>query len=363
MRTLLPLCVTLVMGLSACRHNPVATAERDPAKREQLFAAVKALAGDWTAPMPDGSTAHAHIEPSAGGSVIVETMFPGLPHQMTDAYHLDGNSLVLTHYCGGGNQPRMRATQLQGNTLHFSFDSVTDLAAPDALYMGEMTLELVSATRMVQRWKALKSGEVDHEMVFNYTRAEVAASPDSASAHSDAAHSDAVTAQPMSEAEMMARTMELASPAAVHAKLMANAGDWEQEYRMRWDPNTQWQETKGTSTARTLLDGRYLMEEIQFELMGMPMKGVHLMGYDKRTGEYITLWMDTMSTWWISQRGKEGPDGAIELRGTMIDVAGERPFRSVIRHLPDGSVTTEMFDTIPPHGEIQVMSIRARKRG
>jgi hypothetical protein len=182
-------------------------------------------------------------------------------------------------------------------------------------------------------------------MVFDYTR-----------------EGQTAAAQPMSEEEVMAKTMALATPSEPHRRLQAAAGEWEQQYRMRWDPAGDWQETKGTSTARTLLDGRYLMEELQFEVMGMPMKGVHILGYDNRTQEYTTLWMDTMSTWWVSQRGKETADGTLELRGKMVDVAGERPFRSVIRHLPDGSVTTEMYDTIPLHGEVQVMSIVAKKR-
>jgi len=340
----------LLLGLGSCQSTAVPGSaplpERNSSLRAQLFDSVKSLQGRWVAPMPDGSTALSEIELSGNGSAVVETMFPGTPHQMTNAYHLDGNTLVLTHYCGGGNQPRMRARAVENNTLHFAFDSVTDLAAPDAMYMGEMTLELVSPTRMVQRWKALRSGKLDHEMVFEYTREGFAG-----------------TGQPLSEEEMMARTMALATPSEPHRRLQAAAGEWEQQYRMRWDPSADWQETKGTSTARTLLDGRYLMEEIQFELMGMPMKGVHILGYDNRTQEYITLWMDSMSTWWISQRGKEAADGTLELRGTMVDVAGERPFRSVIRHLPDGSVTTEMYDTIAPHGEIQVMSIVAKKRG
>ena len=40
---------------------------------------------------------------------MVETVFPGSPHEMVTVYHADGPDLVLTHYCMEGNQPRMRA--------------------------------------------------------------------------------------------------------------------------------------------------------------------------------------------------------------------------------------------------------------
>ena len=43
--------------------------------------------------------------------------FPGTGHAMTTVYHLDGRDLVLTHYCMGGNQPRMRAKTTEGATV------------------------------------------------------------------------------------------------------------------------------------------------------------------------------------------------------------------------------------------------------
>jgi hypothetical protein len=168
-------------------------------------------------------------------------------------------------------------------------------------------------------------------------------------------------AQP-DEAAMMAKMMEYATPGKPHAMFAAAAGEWEQSYRMRWNPKEDWQETKGTGVAKTLLGGRYLMEEVNLEVMGMPMQGVSMLGYDNMKGEYISLWMDSFSTWWISARGKASADGTIELKGTMVDVAGERPYRQVIKHLPDGTVTTDMYDNIPGMGEVLVMQITAKKK-
>ena len=47
----------------------------------------------------------------------------------------------------------------------------------------------------------------------------------------------------------------------------------------------------------------------------------------------------------------------------MVDVAGERPFRMTIQHRDDGTVYSEMFDTIPPAGEVKVMEITSKKKG
>jgi hypothetical protein len=121
-------------------------------------------------------------------------------------------------------------------------------------------------------------------------------------------------------------------------------------------------ETTGTSTVEPLLGGRYVQERVKFEMMGMPMEGLHMLGYDKMKGEHISLWADNMSTWWVTARGKEGPEGKLEMKGTMVDIASERPFRMVIQHQGPDAYSFEMYDTIPPHGEIVVMKCEAKRK-
>jgi len=170
------------------------------------------------------------------------------------------------------------------------------------------------------------------------------------------------TGMPDMDPAMMQKMMELATPGEPHKDLMKMAGNWEHEYKMRWGPDMPWMDTKGTSEVKTLLGGRYVMETSKFEVMGMPMEGVHILGYDNNKQEYISLWADTMSTWWITSRGKEGADGAIEFKGTMIDVAGERPFRMVIHPKSDDLHEAEMYDSIPPAGEVKVMTITSKRK-
>jgi hypothetical protein len=161
---------------------------------------------------------------------------------------------------------------------------------------------------------------------------------------------------------MMAEMMRLAMPGEEHAELMKGAGEWDNHFRMRMAPDAPWMEFTGSMTARPMLEGRYLLEEQQFDYMGMPMKGVNILGYDNSTGEYTSMWADTMSTWWISTRGKKDADGAIDFRGTMKDVVGERPFRMVIQFESDDEVLVRMYDTIPPQGEVEVMQITSKRR-
>ncbi len=165
----------------------------------------------------------------------------------------------------------------------------------------------------------------------------------------------------MMDPAMMARMAELAAPGAAHAELAKLAGTWEDSYVVSM-PGMPSMETKGTRTTKSLLGGRYILEEIEFSMMGMKMEGVSLMGYDNMKKEYVSVWMDSMSTWPIFSRGPKNASGDIETKGTMVDVAGERPFRMVWRQKGANEVEAEMYDTIPPTGEVKVMTIKSTRK-
>jgi hypothetical protein len=60
----------------------------------------------------------------SGGSVVLETF--GRPGRETaTVYHLDGGSLVATHYCAQGNQPRLRLRDGDPRHLRFALADVT----------------------------------------------------------------------------------------------------------------------------------------------------------------------------------------------------------------------------------------------
>jgi hypothetical protein len=166
----------------------------------------------------------------------------------------------------------------------------------------------------------------------------------------------------MDEAEMMAKMMKLATPGPQHAELAKMVGTWDHHYRIRWSPDEPWMETTGVGEVTSQLGGRFVMEKTGFEMMGMPMEGLHLLGYDNMEGQYLSLWADSMSTWWITSTGQEGPDGSVNFSGTMVDMAGKRPFRMAIKSISDTESVTEMYDSIPPAGEVLVMTIHSTKR-
>ena len=99
--------VALLLALSAARRRRECGAQ--PGRRPGT---TTPQAGVRAAEEPAGRLAEPRrdrrlVRTTGGGSAVTETLFPGTAHEMMSVYHMDGDDLVLTHYCAGGNQPRM----------------------------------------------------------------------------------------------------------------------------------------------------------------------------------------------------------------------------------------------------------------
>ena len=123
------------------------------------FERFKGLVGEWVA-AEDGAMSRkgdvvARYALTAGGSALVETVFPGSEHEMVTVYHADGNDLVLTHYCMEGNQPRMRARNASGPRFDFQFDGGTNIDPRRDRHMHSASLELLGDDEIRTEWTEL----------------------------------------------------------------------------------------------------------------------------------------------------------------------------------------------------------------
>ncbi|MEQ1632546.1 MAG: hypothetical protein ABL997_09245 [Planctomycetota bacterium] len=159
----------LLLLLAACAHGPVRTARATPEEQSLLFDRIAAMAGTWEVTVPETPPGTATFTVSSNGSIVREIMFPGTDHEMTNVYHMDGSTLVMTHYCAAGNQPRMRAHAEKGNTIRFAFDSVTD-AQPEEHCMATMVLTFVDTDHATAQWSNLDATGVDGTAQFSMQR-------------------------------------------------------------------------------------------------------------------------------------------------------------------------------------------------
>ena len=83
---------------------------------------------------------------------------------MVNMYHADGDRVLMTHYCAAGNQPRMevKATD-DANRLELQFESVTNLASPDANHMHHAEYTFHGDDRLTTRWWSMQDGKISEE--------------------------------------------------------------------------------------------------------------------------------------------------------------------------------------------------------
>jgi hypothetical protein len=164
--TTLPGCAT---GSAGVRVAGEATNDSKAA-----FERLKALQGNWYGKDEQGKEVLSSVyKVSSNGSAVVETMFPGQAHEMTNVYTIDGSRLLATHYCAAGNQPRMECPAMgPDGSIPFTFESVSNLASREQSYMGGVTLRTPEKNKLVQEWTNYIDGKVnkDHQARFELTR-------------------------------------------------------------------------------------------------------------------------------------------------------------------------------------------------
>lgn len=149
-KSIILVCSVMLSGLLA--FNSYAGLNSASAKQ---FDAIKSLVGTWEG-YKDGERDQPVVlsyELSGGGSVVLEKIFKGTPKEMVTAYHLNGNKLMLTHYCMLQNQPRMQAVRNgDADKISFHFIDGTNMNAKKDMHMHDLTLTRVSANELKQDW-------------------------------------------------------------------------------------------------------------------------------------------------------------------------------------------------------------------
>lgn len=165
--------------------------------------------------------------------------------------------------------------------------------------------------------------------------------------------------EPMDEAAAMMKMMELAAPGKQHQQLMARAGDWTVAARMRMGPDAPWSDMEMKVKSQAALGGRWLIHKVSGSMGGMPFDGLQIEGYNNLKQQYEALWTDSMSTWFVTSAGQMDEHGALEMKGVMVDfVTPEgRPYRSVTTYQDADHFRTVMYDTIPPVGDVEMMTM------
>jgi hypothetical protein len=134
---------------------------RAPAMAKATFERLAHLEGRWIGHSTRGWTETVNYQVIAGGSAVVETSFDAHPGEtMLTIFHLDGDRLLLTHYCVAGNQPRLVASTFDngGKTVTFTFLDSTNLPSRDRGHMDKAVFTFVDDDHMTSRWTWYQDG-------------------------------------------------------------------------------------------------------------------------------------------------------------------------------------------------------------
>jgi hypothetical protein len=135
------------------------------------FARLKELVGEWEHESKGGK-ARISYELAAGGSALLEReSMPNMPPMLT-VYYVDGDRLLLTHYCMAGNQPRMQARRINAaaGEIDFDFLDATNLPSPAAGHMHSAKVRLADNNHFSSEWTYFENGEKKFSEAANYSR-------------------------------------------------------------------------------------------------------------------------------------------------------------------------------------------------
>ena len=93
-------------------------------------------------------------------------------------------------------------------------------------------------------------------------------------------------------------------------------------------PGAPPEQSTGTSENTWALGGRYVQQTFHGSMMGQPFEGIGYIGYDNIKKQYVSTWMDNMSTAVMSSTGSLDASGkGMTFKGTMDDPMSGKPMK------------------------------------
>jgi hypothetical protein len=117
---------------------------------QKSFDKLKTLAGSWDGTF-DGGPVHISLRVTSMGNAILHEMKGGGPENPITLLYMDGDRLLLTHYCDAGNRPRMVGTiSPDGKTITFNFLDVAGSTREG--HMQSAVFNLIDADHHSETW-------------------------------------------------------------------------------------------------------------------------------------------------------------------------------------------------------------------
>ncbi|NJN64673.1 MAG: DUF1579 domain-containing protein [Acidobacteria bacterium] len=151
-----------------------------------------------------------------------------------------------------------------------------------------------------------------------------------------------------------------------HDALAKRVGTYDAVVKMWMAPGTEPQISKAVSEVRLALDGRFILESFKGDIPQMgPFEGMGITGFDNMKKQYVTIWVDSMSSGVMRGFGAASDDGkTIEWETESPDLVANRykTMRMVEIEVDAKTRKMEAYDTAQDGAEFLSMEITYKKR-
>ena len=131
-------------------------------RASEIFAKLKKQAGLWRGHSTKGWENRLKIQVIAKGSAILETSeFVDTPGEgMVTTFYMDGDRLLLTHYCEAGNRPTLSATSEASNgDITFEFVEGTNMPDRNTGHMDKVIYRFIDDNHYSSQWTWFANGK------------------------------------------------------------------------------------------------------------------------------------------------------------------------------------------------------------
>lgn len=125
------------------------------------FDRFRSLDGLWRGKSTKGWRDKVRIHAIAAGSAVEFDSFDAHPGEaMATMVYMDGDRLLLTHYCVAKSQPRLKATGFEdsGRTVTFTFLDATNLPSRNVGHMDKVVYHFSDDGSFTEQWSWYQEG-------------------------------------------------------------------------------------------------------------------------------------------------------------------------------------------------------------
>jgi hypothetical protein len=160
---------------------------------------------------------------------------------------------------------------------------------------------------------------------------------------------------------MMEAYEKLLAMGEEHKGLAGMVGTWETTVSMWMDPSAPAMTSTGVSVNTAMFGGRYIQQNYTGQFMGKEFQGMGYTGFNKATGKYEGVWMDSMGGSITYSSGEMAADKkSLVFYGAETDPMTKQTmkFRDVIAMVDADHHVMTRFNVLPDGKEAKTMEIK-----